>query len=88
MTPLGVKICGESEFDIFETKKNDCLIQGRRIVYWSEKSKKCDFRLQTTKKMCGESEFDIYKIPRIQEKLYIDAKIRGNNIFTHKRGRF
>jgi hypothetical protein len=26
-------------------------------------------------KMCGESEFDIDKIPRIQEKLYIDAKI-------------
>jgi hypothetical protein len=35
--------------------------------------------------MCGESEFDIYKIPRIQEKLYIDAKIRENNIFWSKR---
>ena len=31
--------------------------------------------------MCGKTEFDIYKIPRIQEKLYIDAKIRENNIF-------
>ena len=31
--------------------------------------------------MCGEFEFDIYKIPQIQEKLYIDAKIREINIF-------
>jgi ribosomal protein S3 len=29
---LGVKTCGESEFDIFEAK-NVSLIQGRRIVY-------------------------------------------------------
>ena len=28
------------------------------------------------KNVRGESEFDIYKIPRIQEKLYIDEKIR------------
>ena len=27
-------------------------------------------------KICGESEFDIYQIPRIQQKLCIDAKIR------------
>jgi hypothetical protein len=32
MTPLGVKTCEESEFDIFEAKKR-FLIQGRRIVY-------------------------------------------------------
>jgi hypothetical protein len=32
MTPLGVKTCGESEFDIFEAK-NASLIQGRCIVY-------------------------------------------------------
>jgi hypothetical protein len=29
-------------------------------------------------------EFDIYKIPRTQERLYIDAKIRKNNIFGLK----
>ena len=34
--------------------------------------------------MSGESEFDINKIPRIQEKLYIDAKIRENNIFWYE----
>ena len=34
--------------------------------------------------MCGESEFGIDKIPRIQDKLYIDAKIRENNIFWSK----
>jgi hypothetical protein len=33
-------------------------------------------------KMCGESEFDIYKIPWIQEKLYIDVKIRENHLFA------
>ena len=41
------------------------------------------FALKTTPfgvKMCGESEFDIYEIPRIQEKLYIDAKIRENHL--------
>ena len=31
--------------------------------------------------MCGELEFGIYKIPRVQEKLYINAKIQENNIF-------
>ena len=30
--------------------------------------------------MCGEFEFDIDKIPRTQEKLYIDAKIRENHL--------
>ena len=40
MTPLGVKICEESEFDIFEAK-NASLIQGRP-VYLSTKSQKCD----------------------------------------------
>ena len=34
----------ESEFDIFEAE-NASMIQGRP-VYWSEKSKKCDFSLQ------------------------------------------
>ena len=38
--------------------------------------------------MCGESEFLTYKIPRIQEKLYIDAKIRENNIFWSKKTLF
>jgi hypothetical protein len=38
--------------------------------------------------MCGESEFGIYQIPRIQEKLYIDAKIRENNIFWSKNNAF
>ena len=31
-------------------------------------------------KMCGESEFNIYKILRIQEKLFIDAKIQENHL--------
>jgi hypothetical protein len=46
MTPLGVKTCGESEFDIF----NASLIQ-ERPVYGSKKSQKrdfCDFSLQYT----------------------------------------
>ena len=30
--------------------------------------------------MCEESEFDIDEILRIQEKLYIDAKIRENHL--------
>ncbi len=33
-------------------------------------------------------EFDIYKISWIQEKLYIDAKIRENNIFWSKNNAF
>ena len=41
MTPLGVKACEKSEFEIFEAK-NTSLIQ-RRPVYWSEKLQKCDF---------------------------------------------
>jgi hypothetical protein len=31
----------------------------------------------------SESEFDIYKIPRNQEKLYIDAKIRENYLLLN-----
>ena len=34
-------LCGKSEFDIYEAK-NASLIQ-KRLVYWSEKSQKCDF---------------------------------------------
>jgi hypothetical protein len=40
------------------------------------------------KNVCGEFEFDIHKIFRIQEKLYIDAKILENNIFWSKKGLF
>jgi hypothetical protein len=44
------------------------------------------FCLKTTwVKMCGESEFGIYKIPRIQEKLYIEAKIRENHLLIELR---
>jgi hypothetical protein len=45
MTPLGVKTCGESEFEILETK-NASLIQ-RRLVYLSEKSQNATFRFNT-----------------------------------------
>jgi hypothetical protein len=34
--------------------------------------------------MYGGSEFDIYKIPQNQEKLYIDAKIRKNQLLMIK----
>jgi hypothetical protein len=49
MIPLGVKPCGESEFDIFEAKKHfsdskkACVLK-RKI----EKSHFCDFSLQYT----------------------------------------
>ena len=82
MTPLGVKTCGESKFDIFEAKKR--FSDSGKVCVLKRKVTKMQFLPKNEVKMCGESEFDIYKIPRIQEKLYIDAKIRENNIFWSK----
>jgi hypothetical protein len=59
MTLLGVKTCGESEFDIFEAKKR--FPDSRKACVSKRKVAKCDFYLKTTLfkvKMCGESEFD------------------------------
>ena len=44
MTPLGIKTCGKSAFDILK-RKNVFLIQGRRIVYWSGFSLQNSIRL-------------------------------------------
>ena len=87
MTPLRVKTCGESEFDIFEKRFTD---SGKASVL-KRKVSKMRFMPKNDHfwdKMCGESEFDIDKILRIQEKLYIDAKIRENNIFWSKNNAF
>jgi hypothetical protein len=87
MTPLGVKTCGESEFDIFEAKKR-FPDSGRAYCVLKRKVAKMRFLPKNDLKMCRESKFDIYNIPRIQEKLYIDAKIRENNIFWSKNNAF
>jgi hypothetical protein len=66
MTLLRVKTCGESEFDIFETKKR--FSDSGKAVYWSEKYQKCDFYLKTTPFgiiMCGEFEFDIFEAKKV-----------------------
>jgi hypothetical protein len=76
MIPLGVKTCGETEFDIFEAK-NASLIQGRLLCI-EAKSSKMRFLPKNDPfwgKNVRESELGIYKIPSIQEKLYIDARI-------------
>ena len=86
MTPPGVKICEESEFDIFEAKKR---FPDSGKAHCVLKRKVAEMRfLPKNDKKCGEAEFDIYKTPRIQEKLYIDAKIRENNIFWSKNNDF
>ena len=40
--PFGVKMCGKIRISHCRSEKNTSLIQGR-LVYWSEKSQKCDF---------------------------------------------
>jgi hypothetical protein len=76
--PSRGKACGESELDIFEAKKRfpdsgkACYVLKRKVTKMRFLPKNDPFRV----KMCGESEFDIYKIPRVQEKRYIGAKIR------------
>jgi hypothetical protein len=82
MTSLGVKTCGKSEFEIFEAKKR-FPDSGNAYCVLKRKAAKKNFCLKTTPfgvKMCGKSVFDIYKFPRIQEKPYIDAKIRENHL--------
>jgi hypothetical protein len=67
-----VKTCGESEFDIFEANKH---FPDSGKAYYVLKRKTARILPKNDLKMCGESEFDIDKIPWIQDKLYIDAKI-------------
>ena len=71
------KTCWEFEFDIFEAKKR-FPDSGKAYCVLKRKVAKMRVLLKNDPfwGMCEESEFDIYKFPRIQENLYIDAKIR------------
>ena len=82
LTALGVQTCRESEFEIFEAKKR--FPDSKKVCVLKRKVAKMRFLPKNDLKMCGKSEFDIYTISRIQEKLYIDTKIRENNIFCLK----
>jgi hypothetical protein len=65
MTPLAVKTCGESEFDIFKAKKRFS-DSGKAYCVLKRKVAKMRFLPKNEKE--------------IQEKLYIDAKIRENHL--------
>ena len=81
MNPLGAKHVGNPNLTFSKRKKRfpdsgkACVLK-RKVAKLRFLSKNDPF----WGKMCEESEFDIYKIPRIQEKLYIDTKIQENNI--------
>ena len=87
ITPLGVRSCDESKSDIFEAKKRFldsgkayCVLK-RKMKFLPKNDIYSPYILTPFGvKICGKSEFDIYKIPRIQEKLYIDAKLRENHL--------
>ena len=85
MTSLGIKHAG-TEFAIFEAKKR--FPESGNAYCVLKRSRKNAIFVKNDEKCVGEPEFDIHKIPRIQEKLYIDAKIRKNNIFWSKNNAF
>jgi hypothetical protein len=77
------------KFDILKAKKR--FPDSGKACVLKRKVAKMRFLPKTTPfevKMCGKSEIDIDKISQIQEKLYIDAKIRENNVFWSKNNAF
>ena len=79
MISLGVKTCEESEVTFSKWKTLPWFREGVLCI-WSEKIK-MRFLLKSDP-FWGKNVRGIrQKIPMIQEKLYIDAKIRENNIF-------
>jgi hypothetical protein len=85
--PLGLKI----RIGHFRSEKTLSWFREGVLCIEAKSCKNVIFALKTTPfevKNVGKSEFDTYKTPRIQEKLYIDAKIWKSSIFWSKNNAF